>query len=707
MIDGSKKSHVPERRSPERLKLGTFSVSTLSGKLALSSGALVTLLLGSSVIGSFVATEFKEATSDSERTSQMLRNHLEADMMHDALRGDVINALLAASENDARTGKEAVADLSEHAQVFNEAIKTNEALAATETEKRLLGALKQPLSDYIESASGIVKRAQNDRGGASAGLPAFREKFSNLETAMAAATEELSAQAAAAAKAGAENSSRAQTLMWVLLGFGLIAGAMISFMGRRAIISPILDMTDSLHNVARGGVGAQIEGSERIDEIGSMARAVIAIRERTAEAAADQAQLETENARQAEIVAKEAERLAAQKEFFEELVRMCRVLEDIAQGKLNTDIPNRQRTDEIGAMARAIIVLRDSEIARGKAAADLEMERKSTEETREANLRAEREHQERLRNVMTQLATGLSALAEGDLRHPLNNRFPDEYEKLRHDFNAALQGLRGVVSAISDRSGEMYSGARALTDAATQLSDRTESQAAALEETAAALDEITATVKRSTEGANDARNLVQKAEENSLRSNEVLAKTVAAMNQIQTSSNQIGQIIGVIEEISFQTNLLALNAGVEAARAGDAGRGFAVVAQEVRALAQRAADAAKEIKGLISESSGHVAEGSALVSKTSETLNAVLGDVAKIRERVIQIADSSSEQSTALHEVNSAINQMDQVTQRNAAMVEETTANSQKLTDDARELAREIEKFKLAEDAPRRTRSAA
>jgi methyl-accepting chemotaxis protein len=707
MTDGSKRPSALERRSPDRLKQGSLSPSTLSGKLALSSGALVTLLLGSSIIGSLIATEFKEASSDSERTSQMLRNHLEADMMHDALRGDVINALLAASEKDAETGKEAVADLSEHAQVFNEAIKANEGLAHTEKEKRLLGTLKQPLSDYIESASGIVKRAQTDRAGASADLPAFREKFSNLETAMAEATEELSAQAAAAAKSGADKSSTAQMLMWVLLGFGLITGAMISFMGRRAIISPILKMTDSLHNVARGDVGATIQGSERHDEIGSMARAVIAIRERTAEAAADQAQLETENARQAEIVAKEAERLASQKEYFEELVRMCRVIEDIASGNLDAQIPNCDRQDEIGDMARAISVLRDNDVARRAAAAELETHRKSTEEAREANLRAEREHQERLRNVMTQLAGGLSALAQGDLRQPLNKGFPDEYEKLRHDFNAALQGLRSVVSAISDRSGEMYSGARALTDAATELSDRTESQAAALEETAAALDEITATVKRSTEGAHEARNLVQKAEENSLRSNEVLARTVAAMNKIQTSSNQIGQIIGVIEEISFQTNLLALNAGVEAARAGDAGRGFAVVAQEVRALAQRAADAAKEIKGLISESSGHVSEGSALVQQTSDTLNAVLGDVAKIRERVIQIADSSSEQTTALVEVNAAINQMDQVTQRNAAMVEETTANSQKLTDDARALAHEVEKFKLADEAVRRTRSAA
>jgi methyl-accepting chemotaxis protein len=496
-------------------------------------------------------------------------------------------------------------------------------------------------------------------------------------------------------------------LMWALLGLGVAMGTLVTLLGRRAIISPILNMTESLHAIARGGAAEEIMGGDRKDEIGLMARAVIAIRERTAENAMGQAQLESENARQAEIAAQEAERAAKQKAYMDEMLRMCRVIEDIAGGNLNIEIPNRNRDDEIGAMARAIVILRDNDEARRRTDAELDLQRRTAEETREANLRAEREQKERLSKVMDELAGGLSALAQGDLRHALEERFPEEFESQRLDFNAALQGLRAVVWAIAERSDAMHSGARALSDAASQLSDRTESQAASLEETAAALDQITATVKRANEGANQARALVQNAEQNSLRSTEVLTKTVAAMSQIQNSSNQIGQIIGVIEEISFQTNLLALNAGVEAARAGEAGRGFAVVAQEVRALAQRAADAAKEIKGLISESSGHVQEGSTLVNQTSETLQAVLADVAKIRERVIEIADSSGEQSTALHEVNAALNQMDQVTQRNAAMVEESTANTQRLSDDARELAREIEKFKLTDAAARRQRSAA
>ena len=245
------------------------------------------------------------------------------------------------------------------------------------------------------------------------------------------------------------------------------------------------------------------------------------------------------------------------------------------------------------------------------------------------------------------------------------------------------------------------SGAEEITQASDDLSRRTEQQAASLEETAAALDQITATVRHTAEGASEARNTVSAAKADAERSGAVVREAVQAMGGIETSSKQIGHIIGVIDEIAFQTNLLALNAGVEAARAGDAGRGFAVVATEVRALAQRSAEAAKEIKALISASGQQVEAGVKLVGETGKALERIVAQVAQLNRLVADIAASAQEQATGLHEVNTAVNQMDQVTQQNAAMVEESTAASHGLSGEAKELARLVGQFNLGDIAPK------
>jgi methyl-accepting chemotaxis protein len=242
----------------------------------------------------------------------------------------------------------------------------------------------------------------------------------------------------------------------------------------------------------------------------------------------------------------------------------------------------------------------------------------------------------------------------------------------------------------------MQSGAGEISSAADDLSRRTEQQAATLEETAAALDEITVTVRKTAEGAKQARDVVSRTRENAEHSGTIVRQAVAAMGSIEQSSRQIGQIIGVIDEIAFQTNLLALNAGVEAARAGDAGRGFAVVASEVRALAQRSAEAAKEIKALISTSGEHVSAGVRLVSDTGGALGQMVDQVAEIDAVVTAIAASAGEQATGLVEVNTAINQMDQVTQQNAAMVEQSTAASHALAQEAEELSRLTGRFQIS-----------
>lgn len=297
--------------------------------------------------------------------------------------------------------------------------------------------------------------------------------------------------------------------------------------------------------------------------------------------------------------------------------------------------------------------------------------------------------------IVEQTAAGLSAMARGDVTYRIPGRFPAQYARLQDDFNSAISALQSDLAVIDTNARSIVSGAQEISRASDDLSRRTEQQAASLEQTAAALDQITATVNRTASGATEASGTVQAARHDAEASGHVVREAVSAMDAIHASSHQITQTIGVIDEIAFQTNLLALNAGVEAARAGEAGRGFAVVASEVRALAQRSATAAKEIKVLISSSTTQVNTGVALVGQTGEALQRIVSRVAEIDGLVSEIAASTREQATGLREVNTAVNLMDQVTQQNAAMVEQSTAASQSLTNEAGQLVDLIARFQL------------
>ena len=305
---------------------------------------------------------------------------------------------------------------------------------------------------------------------------------------------------------------------------------------------------------------------------------------------------------------------------------------------------------------------------------------------------------ERVRAVAS-VGQGLSRLAAKDLRATIDEALPPAFAAMRENFNSAAGELSRTLQAVAASGETIRSGASDISRAADDLSRRTEQQAASLEQTAAALDQVTATVAKTAEGANHARDVAGNASDDATASSQIVSRAVEAMSGIEQSSRQIGQIIGTIDEIAFQTNLLALNAGVEAARAGDAGRGFAVVASEVRALAQRTADAAKEIKGLISASTQQVASGVSLVSDTGRSLDRIVGQVGELSRVVVEIAASAREQATALSEVNSAVNQMDQTTQQNAAMVEQSTAASQALAAETEELATLMAGFDLGEHA--------
>jgi methyl-accepting chemotaxis protein len=378
----------------------------------------------------------------------------------------------------------------------------------------------------------------------------------------------------------------------------------------------------------------------------------------------------------------------------------------LAEGDYEREPPFRNRQDELGAMSRTISMFRQAALDRRQARLDQEAERNANDAERRDAERARQAADAERQAVVRDLARGLERLAEGDLATQLTTPFPADYEELRRDFNAAIVRLAQTLGAITQSAANMRSGSEEIASAADDLSRRTEQQAASLEETAAALDEIASTVNRANEGARAAATVVSQAKADAEQSSDIVSRAVSAMGQIQASSEKIGQIIGVIDEIAFQTNLLALNAGVEAARAGESGKGFAVVAQEVRALAQRSAEAAKEIKQLISESGAQVASGVQLVNQTGETLSRIVSEVVRVHGLVGDIARSSEEQATGLRQVNTAVNQMDQVTQQNAAMVEETTAATHSLRSEAMELARRVSEFSLTSNSASEARAA-
>jgi methyl-accepting chemotaxis protein len=352
-------------------------------------------------------------------------------------------------------------------------------------------------------------------------------------------------------------------------------------------------------------------------------------------------------------------------------------MQTMAEGDTDADIPATENRSEIGDMARQVEIFRLS-LIRQK---ELEGEQKERE----------REQAE----VVSTLSTSLASLSQGDLTIKIGNDFPSDYGQLRRDFNQTVETLGGTMAKMVEATSSLRNGATEIRHATDDLSQRTESQAATLEETAAALDELTASVKSAAEGARSVENTMEAAKKEAEVSGEVVQSAVAAMTEIEQSSNHISQIISVIDDIAFQTNLLALNAGVEAARAGEAGKGFAVVASEVRALAQRSSDAAMEIKTLIGDSSKQVARGVDLVGKAGEALDSIVGQVSHISKLVSGIAEGAVEQSTGLNEINTGVTQLDQVTQQNAAMVEEATAASHLLNADSSKLADLIAIFKV------------
>ncbi|WP_277980398.1 methyl-accepting chemotaxis protein [Sphingomonas phyllosphaerae] len=355
------------------------------------------------------------------------------------------------------------------------------------------------------------------------------------------------------------------------------------------------------------------------------------------------------------------------------LTAMTATMRRLGAGDLNADVAVDPRRDEVGELAGSLVAFRDQLVA------------------------AERAKQEQTRLIVDSVGNGLDALARGDLTARIDAELTGPFAKLKDDFNNAMQSVAGTLTAVNASAEGITNGASDIRQASDDLSRRTEQQAASLEETAAAMHEITTTVRDTAANATKVNGVVTETRRDAEQSADVVRRAVEAMNGIERSSNEISEIIAVIDGIAFQTNLLALNAGVEAARAGDAGKGFAVVASEVRALAQRSADAAKDVKSKITASTEQVDAGVTLVAQAGEALSRITGRIGDISALVSDIASAAEQQATGLQQVNTAVSEMDGVTQQNAAMVEEATAAARSLAEETENMARQVSRFQLGD----------
>lgn len=514
------------------------------------------------------------------------------------------------------------------------------------SEKSETDALKSDLAALRAATEPLVKATL--AGDKATAMKHFSDNARPARRAFDQIVSKLYAQANAELarknEAATAETSAAVTMSYIALGLGAVMALSLGIViSTTQIVRPIRRLTDTMASLAHNDLSVLVPLTDSRDEIGEMARAVEVFKQNGIKVREMNAQEEALQAKSADLQSSIGEVVSAA------------VAGDFTR-RISKDYDNAD-LNRFAAQVNELV----SSVDRGIA------------ETRRV----------------------ISALAEGDLTENMRGEFQGAFGELKDNVNQTMNNLRSVLGEVRTAIDTINGGAGEMRIASGDLSKRTEQQAASLEETSSALEEITAAVRSSTERALEASHMVDEARRSTEQSSFVVKDAVSAMDKIEQASSEIGQIINVIDEIAFQTNLLALNAGVEAARAGDAGKGFAVVAQEVRELAQRSANAAKDIKALISRSSDEVSSGVKLVTATGDALDLIQGHVIKVNEHVHSIAKAAKEQSTGLSEVNTAVNQMDQMTQQNAAMVEESTASTSRLADEASNLARLIARFKL------------
>lgn len=567
------------------------SIDQIAHRVGITIIILVALCGG---IGIWGAARSIGTASTMEQSMMLMQRHMESDMKHDALRGDIAAALAARDASSgismAETHKAVDQDIADFARLVSEA----KQFAHSPETRAALARLDDPLKAYFDGARMIMQQIESDPANAAAAFPEFDRRFLALQEAMDAASAEV--ERSNSTTIAAEKRIAIVDLALVSLAaiLAVVGIAYVTRMARRHVVRPLVDTANAMEEMSAGNYDIDVAGTERQDEIGILARSVSSL--------------------------------------------------------------------QIAATEKAM---------------------------------AERE----AAHVVAELGRSLDALADGDLTHTIDSSFGAQYDILRQRFNETVARLSGLLGQVAGSASRVGTGAAEIRSASDDLARRTEQQSASLEETAAALNQVTAIVQNTAINTRDINSAVSETHREASAGGAVVDHAVSAMGAIQQSSHEITQIIDVIDSIAFQTNLLALNAGVEAARAGDAGKGFAVVANEVRALAQRTADAAGEIKTLISTSTKQVEQGVALVGDTGQVLGQIVQRVADVTGKIAEISQATEMQASRLQQINSAVSGMDTVTQQNAAMVEESFAASRSLAGEAEQMSSLVARFRLSDNA--------
>ena len=726
-------------------------------KLLSLAGLGLFCALAIALVAIYTKTTMDRASKYQITINTALKNHLDGDMMHDAIRGDVLNALLAASKQDASALNDVQNDLDDHADRFRNNINANQQLALDTQLKSLLKEQQPTLEAYINAASNIVRTARLDPVQADKLMQEFMDAFTELEEIGEKLSDQIQQQATDADKQSAQVSEAGKLYIYVILLISAILLVLYSTYVIRNTLGILGDdpavLKALVDSVSAGEFLTTNKVYDPASVMGAMTQMCGNIKANQEQATANARVRSALDVTSCNLMIADANRtIIYMNRSVEKMLRnvemeLRKALPPFSVDKVvgsNMDIfhknPSHQshllgslrdtyigniqvaglsfrlianpifneKGERLGSVVewldRTAEVKAEVEIAQlVEAAAAGNLQLRVDTHSKQGFFLTLAEGLNQLVNTaekgLNDVARVLGAMAKGDLTEKIDAEYSGTFADLKNYCNDTNQNLTAMMLDIRTAAETIFTASSEIAQGNADLSSRTEQQAANLEETASSMEELTSTVKLNADNAKQANVLAEQASSVAIDGGTLIQKVVVTMDDINQSAKKISDIIGVIDGIAFQTNILALNAAVEAARAGDQGRGFAVVASEVRTLAQRSANAAKDIKSLISDSVQKIESGNSLVNKSGETMKEIVNSIKRVNDIMSEIAAASNEQSTGIEEVSTAVSQMDEMTQQNAALVEEAAAAAESLQSQADQLNRSVGQFRLSAES--------